>query len=246
VDGVPWLGGVADAEVERWLVCFPHAGAGGTAYIRWPKLLPSHIGVRPVHPPGREARFREQSYRDARAFVGDLLPAVAALIDRPVSIFGHSLGALLAFELVRAMRREGLPPPDCLYVSGRPAPQVPMASATWALTDEGLVTVLRALDGTPPAVLDDPDLLAMFLPALRADLEMNERYQFAPEPPLDVPIVAFAAEQDDRASPHQVEEWRRETTGSFELVPVPGGHFTVMSHPELVIDRIAADAARWA
>jgi surfactin synthase thioesterase subunit len=204
-------------------------------------MLPADIGLRAVQPPGREARFREPAIRDARSFARAILPSVAALADQPVILFGHSVGAIAAFELAREMRREGLPAPARLLVSGRQAPHVAAQdSPIWDLPAEALLDVVRDLGGTPAAVLDDPELVAMFLPALRADLEMNECYQYVRDAPLDTPITAFAAASDERASPADVAGWAQHTACGFTLVPVEGGHFAVTAQPRLVIDRVVA------
>jgi medium-chain acyl-[acyl-carrier-protein] hydrolase len=239
---VLWFAGPANGEAQRWLLCVPHGGAGAMAFAPWRKLLPPEIGLRAVQPPGREARFREPSYRDVSSFVRDLLPSVVALADRPIAIFGHSLGAIVAFELVREMRRAGLAPSH-LHVSGRWAPHIVFKKPRIAeLSDEALVALLRGLGGTPADLLDDPDLRALFLPPLRADLEMNERYEYLEEDPLDVPITAYAAVDDERVRNEDVAEWSLHTTGQFELVTVEGGHFGVMTRPEVVIDRVIGDA----
>lgn len=239
-----WLTGARRDDTRYWLVCFPHAGAGAAAYAPWARLLPPEIGLRVVQPPGREARLREPAFRDARSFAAALAPAVSALADLPVILFGHSVGAITAFELARELRRTGLPPPVHLYVSGRQAPHVGLAGReTWSLPFDALVAVLRDLGGTPATVLDDPELVAMFLPALRADLEMNECYQYLRDDPLDAPITAFAAAKDQRAAPADVAGWELHTARDFTFAPVDGGHFALQAQPQLVIDRVLADCA---
>jgi medium-chain acyl-[acyl-carrier-protein] hydrolase len=241
--GAPWLAGAGSQTARCWLLCFPHAGAGSAAYASWSRLLPPEIGLRVVQPPGREARLREPAYRDAGSFARDLVPSVATLTDRPVALFGHSVGAIVAFEVAREMRRAGLPAPCHVYVSGRQAPHIGVRGrSTWDLGDKALVAELRALGGTPAALLDDPELLALFLPPLRADLELNECHEFVEEEPLDVPITAFAAATDVRAAPDDVAEWAAHTTREFALVSVAGGHFAVMTQPRVVVDRVVGDA----
>jgi medium-chain acyl-[acyl-carrier-protein] hydrolase len=239
--GLPvWLTRARRQDPRCWLLCFPHAGAGAAAYSSWARIFPPDIGLRAVQPPGREARLHEPPIRDARSFARALLPSVAALADRPVLLFGHSVGAVTAFELAREMRREGLPAPAGLLVSGRQAPHfAPRDNQIWALSPEDLLDVVRDLGGTPSAVLDDPDLVAMLLPALQADLEMNECYQYADGDRLDTPITAFAADRDERASPAEVAEWSRHTDRAFTLVPVVGGHFAITTLPGLVLEHVA-------
>lgn len=235
-----WLSRAPHQDPRCWLLCFPHAGAGAGTYSSWARMASPDIGLRAVQPPGREARLREPAIRDARSFARAILPSVAALADRPVVLFGHSVGALTAFEVACEMRREGLPSPAGLIVSGRQAPHSPpQGSRLWDLPAALLVEAVRGLGGTPAAVLDDPDFVAMLLPALRADLEMNECYQYTEGGPLDTPLTAFAADRDDRASPAEVAEWARYTSRGFTLVPVEGGHFAVTAQPRLVLEHAA-------
>jgi medium-chain acyl-[acyl-carrier-protein] hydrolase len=241
-----WFAGTANPAARWWLLCLPHAGAGASVYLPWERLLPPGLGLRAGQPPGRETRLKEPLHRDARSLVHDMLPAVDGLADRPIVLFGHSLGAIVAYELARAMRHSGLPAPVHLYVSGRQAPHLATRErATWSRSDADLIAFLRDLGGTPAVVLDDPDLRAMFLPVLRADIEMNEGYEYVADEPLDIPITAFAATKDERAAPDEVAEWAAHTTRAFALVTVDGGHFTVMTRPEIVIDRVAVDAGTW-
>lgn len=241
-----WFTRGSAGTARCWFLCFPHAGAGAAAYLGWSRLLPRGVSLRVAQMPGREARFREPAYRDVRALARALRPSVEALAGQPVVLFGHSLGALVAFEVAREMRRAGLPPPAHLYVSGRQAPHVGLRGrATWNLDDDALVAALRELGGTPETVLGDPELFSLLAHVLRADLEMNERYEYPPEEPLATPITAFAAASDPRAEPGEVAAWAQHTTGRFAFVQVDGDHFTLLSRPRLVMDRVLTDDKDW-
>jgi medium-chain acyl-[acyl-carrier-protein] hydrolase len=241
-----WFTGALDQPPRCWFLCFPHAGAGAAGYLGLAKLLPPGVALRVAQLPGREGRFREPPYRDVRLLATALLPAVEALADRPVVLFGHSLGALAAFEVAREMRRRGLPLPVHLYVSGRQAPSVGMRGrATWDLSDEALVATLRDLGGTPETVLGDPELFSLLAPALRADLEMNERYEYAPAEPLATAITAFAATADSRVTPGEMAAWADQTTRRFAFVQVDGGHFALLERPRLLMDRVLTDDKDW-
>ena len=245
----PWFTGAAsvpDSPPRCWFLCFPHAGAGAAGYLGLSRLLPPGIALRVAQLPGREGRFREPPYRDARALARAMLPAVEALADRPIVLFGHSLGAIVAYELAREMRGGGLPAPAHLYVSGRQAPHVGLRGrATWDLTDDALIEALRELGGTPETVLGDQELFGLIAPALRADLEMNERYEHTPGDPLTTAITAFAADRDPRATPGEVAAWADHTTSRFAFVEVDGDHFALLARPRLLMDRVLTDDKDW-
>jgi medium-chain acyl-[acyl-carrier-protein] hydrolase len=244
--GGRWFTGEPEQSPRCWFLCFPHAGAGAAGYLGLSKLLPPGIALRVAQLPGREGRFREPPYRDARALARALLPTVEVLADRPIVLFGHSLGALAAFEVAREMRHRGLPPPAHLYVSARQAPHVGMRGrATWNLSDDALVAALRELGGTPETVLGDPELFALLAPALRADLEMNERYEYTSAEPLATAITAFASAGDPRAAPGEVAAWADHTTRRFAFVQVDGGHFALLDRPRLLTDRVLTDDKDW-
>ena len=204
------------------LYCLPHAGGGASAYRSWLGKVPG-VAVLPVQPPGREGRFREPPYKRMGSLVGDLANVVTASLagngGGPYAVYGHSLGALVAFELLRELRRRGDPEPVHLFVSGCVAPHCPFDDGPPIRNMElpELVATLRKLGGTPEWLLSDPSVLEMIVPAIRADFSVKETNVYRPEPPLDVPITALPATDDPRASEELVGRWCEQTTGEFEL-----------------------------
>jgi medium-chain acyl-[acyl-carrier-protein] hydrolase len=162
------------------------------------------------------------------------------LFDIPVVLFGHSMGALTAFELARELRRLGGPMPIRLIVSGRAAPHLPARrKPLYLLPDREFRTELKALGGTPAAVLDNDELMAAFLPTLRADFAAHETYEYAEEPPLDCPILAVAGAADTVASPDDVRAWERHTMAAFDARVLPGDHFFIQTERTLMLQLLA-------
>ncbi len=224
----------ADARLR--LIALPFAGGAASAYRTWQDELPAWVEVCPVQLPGRETRFREPPFTRLAPLVGSLAEALTAYPDRPFALFGHSFGALIAFELARELRRQGLPRPQRLIVSGRGAPHLPPRHAPFhLLPDRQLLDELRRLNGTPAAVLDHDELVRLILPTLRADFTAHETYSHTDEPPLDVPILALGGVQDRLAPFADLDAWRQHTAAGFELRMLPGDHFFIQSQRTLVL-----------
>ena len=209
------------------LLCFPYAGGGASIYRTWPSSLPPEIEVLPVQLPGREARIREPAFTSLPPLIDGLLPALGrGLLDGPVAFFGHSMGALVAYELARALRDAGSPRPLHLFVSARRAPDLPARTAPiHALPEPEFRQRLRELNGTPEAVLEHPELMELLGPTLRADFTLIETYEPTSAPPLDCPITAFGGVDDPDVSEEEMAAWRRFTTAAFQLRMLPGDHF---------------------
>uniref|UniRef100_A0A450UTP9 Medium-chain acyl-[acyl-carrier-protein] hydrolase n=1 Tax=Candidatus Kentrum eta TaxID=2126337 RepID=A0A450UTP9_9GAMM len=223
-----WIAGTANPQANARLFCLPFAGGGTLTYRKWHQHLPPEIELRPVRLPGREGRFDEACYRKARPLAQALASALAPYLDLPFAFFGHSMGALLSFELARELRRRGTPEPFCLMASGRRAPQLHLSQAPTplhTLSDPALIDKLRSYGGTPKAVLDHDKLMELFLPAIRADFAIVETYVHAPEAPFDCAIRAFGGEMDTGTERAALDAWREQTTGSFALRLFPGDHF---------------------
>jgi surfactin synthase thioesterase subunit len=215
-------------EAALRLVCFPHAGGGASAYWRWPRLLPAQVEVLAVQYPGRQDRFADPYADSLLELAGPVTAELAGLLagrPTPVAFFGHSMGALVAFEVARGMRAAGLPSPSRLVVSAHPAPTRPRVSGPAGDGDQAILDYLRSLGGAGADLLDDPDLRELTLPMVRNDLRLTRNYQYLPGAPLDCPISAIAGAADRSCTPEQMRDWSRQTTAGFDLAILPGDHF---------------------
>ena len=231
------------ADPRLRLFCFPYAGGGASIFHRWPQALPGGVEVCAAQLPGHETRIAEPPLSDLDALIGEIAGAVDPLLDVPFALFGHSMGALIAFELARRLRALGLRAPERLFVSARIAPQTPDESLQ-ALRDGGdaaLFAELERLDFTPKAVLDEPEMLELVLPILRADFRLCSSYVYRPEPPLDVPIVAFAGTHDRDAGAKKMREWEQQTSAGFAMRVIDGDHFFVTRRRETLLAELSRD-----
>ncbi|WP_246738093.1 thioesterase II family protein [Bradyrhizobium sp. CCBAU 051011] len=213
-------------------------------YARWRRLLPSWIDVCPVEWPGRGARMDEPPMTDPRALASQLARELGTQLDAPYALFGHSLGAVIAFELAHSLLDRGAPAPAILFASGAEAPAVRDGSK-WRqpLSDEALLRELRNLQGTPEEVLANADLMRSALPVLRADFLMCGAYVYRPRQPLPCPVHVFGG-IDDETSREALQAWRQETSASFTLHRLPGHHFFIHTQQAELIDLIGTALAR--
>jgi surfactin synthase thioesterase subunit len=214
------------------LLCFPHAGGGASAYRGWADHLPRDVEVCPLQLPGREMRLREPALTDLRALVALLVAETATLRSGRFALFGHSLGALVAFEFARALRRRGESLPVRLLVSGSPAPQLCTSEPDLlALDDAAFLAAIREFAGTPEPVLRDRELMALLLPTLRADFGLRAGYVCVEEPALPLPITAYGGEGDAFVPLASLFGWRVHTQRSFSLMRFAGDHFDFLRQP---------------
>ncbi len=225
------------------LLCFPYAGGGALAYREWTAGLPETIEVLPVQLPGRERRLAEPPFTQMEPLVAAAAEALAPALDRPFAIFGHSMGAIVGYEVAQRLRAAYGLQPSHLMASARRAPHLPPEpDEDYKLPDDQLIERLREINGTPAEVLEHPELMALMLPLLRADFELNDTYQPAAYPPFACPITAFGGRDDDELLPGGLEAWSEVTTGRFALKMFPGDHFYLNEHRgrllEVVADRL--------
>ena len=225
-----WISRSLDGAANIRLFCFPYAGASAQIFRGWQDRLPSEIEVSPVHLPGRGRRSREKAFTELLPLAEVLADALLSHTDKPYALFGHSIGAIIAFELARVLRHEGGPLPLHLFVSGCRAPQLTCTRhRTYDLPSAELVRRLRRLNGTPATILESPAMLEFFLPVIRADLQMVQTYSYVVEPPLSCPISAFGGLQDFDEPPEMLSAWCEQTTSSFHLQMFAGDHFFLQS-----------------
>lgn len=207
------------------LFCFPYGGAGASLYRGWSAALPATVAVCPVQLPGRENRLTEPSFRRLQPLIQALADGLTPYLDLPFALFGHSMGALVSFELARELRRRGRFP-ACLLVSSFRAPHLPDPDPPiYHLPDAEFIQELADLGGTPPEVLENAELMELVLPRLRADLEVCDTYSYVPEAPLACPITALGGVDDQEVRPEELEGWREHTSGAFRLRLFSGDHF---------------------
>lgn len=229
------------------LFCFPYAGGGASVFRGWSAIAPPEIHVLPVHLPGRGNRFTETALTRADALVEQLADELAPYMDAPFAFFGHSMGAMVAFELARGLRARGGPVPEHLLVGGRRAPQrASDKRALHSLPEEEFREELRNLDGTPEEILEHPELMELFAPILRADFELCETYAFRQDQPLDIPFSAFGGLEDPDVSREDLMAWKEHTRGPFKLRMFPGGHFFLNAARQQLVHAVSEDLMRFA
>ncbi len=213
-------------ETRLRLFCFPYAGGTAQIYRAWGAGLPGTIEVCAAQIPGRGPRMNEAPYTNLAPLVEALTGAVAPLLDKPFAFFGHSMGAMIAFELARALQRERGVSPLHLFVSGRRAPQLPDDEPpTYNLPHDEFLEELRRLNGTPEEVLRHPEMMELLLPIIRADFSAVQTYDYRPGPPLDCPVTAFGGTEDHEVGRDDLEAWREQTSAGFSVQMFRGDHF---------------------
>lgn len=203
----------------------------------WLNGLSDKVDLCPIHLPGREKRRLEPPFVRMEPLIQSLCDALTQFLDLPFALFGHSLGALMAFETARELRRRGLGTPLRLLVSAHAAPQIPrLAEPIHRLPEPEFVDeLIRRYDAIPSVILADRDLMEMFMPVLRADLEILETYTYGPGPPLACPISAFGGVLDSTVARNHLEAWQRQTSSSFRMRLFSGSHFFLKeSRPEVM------------
>ncbi|WP_030565074.1 thioesterase II family protein [Streptomyces aureocirculatus] len=232
----------SDKQQRTTLVCVPFAGAGASFFHPWRALAGDRFRVVAVELPGRERRLLETPYRNvceaARGTVEDVVAAVGD--GARVVFFGHSLGAVLAYELAHLLSSRDEVHIERLFVSGSPGPWTQRARRATGLPDEEFLARVEVFAGFRHEALDHPEMRALVLPTLRADCEMHENYTPSTDEPLAVPICSIRGTTDDLVDAERAQEWRKATVSDFTFTEMPGGHMYLADHAEELVRLIDA------
>ena len=217
-------------QAELRMFCFPYAGGSALLFNKWEMSLPPAVQVIPVELPGRGARLQQSPYVSLPSLLDDLEPAILPMLDKPFVFFGHSMGAIIAFELARSLRKKYGHQALSVIASGRRAPQVPKSEPdTYHLPHEEFIAELTKLEGTPKEVIANAELMEFMIPLLRADFQLVQTYEYSPAAPLECPITVFGGLQDRYVTLDKLSPWKDQTTSKYSLHMLPGDHFFLRS-----------------
>ncbi len=242
------LGLLHDPEMNRWFIrkstpgalrrlyCFPYAGGGINTFLSWQACLGNAIEICATQMPGRGARFLEPPCVSLEVLVNELAHLIAHEADRPFSLYGHSLGALVAFEIARYLRAHDLPSPENLIVSGCEAPHIRLRPKRFEEYDDAeLIQTLKELNGTPTEVLCNNELMQMILPVTRADFTLSSNYQYQHSAPLNIPITVLSGTEDNHVEKDKINDWQSLTSNLCNVYWLEGDHFFIEQNQALLI-----------
>ncbi|HVW29990.1 MAG TPA: alpha/beta fold hydrolase [Polyangiaceae bacterium] len=227
------------------LFCIPYAGGSAAVYRSWAEAMPRWLELQPLHLPGRGRRIGVPPVARWSSLIDLLVDDVAPMVKEPFGIFGHSMGALIGFELAHALRERLGVEPRWLGVSACVAPARRAYDDTWLTASrERVIEQLRSFGGTPDVVLKEPELLDLLLPALRADFHLCGTYRRRDREPLEAKVLVLGGSADELSNPREnLMAWARETSGPFELKIFDGDHFFVEASRGDVVGAVAASFA---
>jgi len=224
------------------LLCFPYAGGDAvTIFRKWSEMLPKTVEVCAVQLPGRGTRIAEEPFSNTHFAAEVLSISLRPYLDKPFAFFGHSLGAKICFEVARLLKAAYGLEPFHLCVSGSSAPRIPNTDPLiYDLPEPRFLEELRKLNGTPPEVLSNAELMKLMLPVLRAEFEAAQTHVYVNGPPLGCPITVFGGLQDKDVTRDQLEAWREETSHTCSFHMMPGDHFFIKTHPAMLLRILSA------
>jgi medium-chain acyl-[acyl-carrier-protein] hydrolase len=218
------------------LICFPYAGGSALVFRNWINCFGPNVEVCVAQLPGRGRRLLEAPFTSMDPAVDALANVLSEYLDKPLIFFGHSMGALIGFELAHRILRERKGTVLHLFASGRQAPQIPPRDPpTFALAEPEFIKELHRLKGTPPEVLQNQELLTLMLPVIRSDFELVQTYRYSPKEPLKCGITAIGGSEDDEVRREDLEAWREHSEKPFDLLMFPGDHFFLHSLEKMLL-----------
>lgn len=223
------------------LFCLPFAGGSKYSLQYLKKVLPRSISCHFLEYPGRGNRIKENFAENISEIVNDAYVKIAPLLEKPYAIYGHSMGAKVAYLLAQRIREEGRPAPLHLFISGTDAPSVPNREPLrHLLPKDDFITAVKELGGVPDELLMHEELLEYFEPILRADFKASETYIYKPTTPLDIPLTVMVGDKEDMEE-EDILEWQKETLFTMRLYKFSGNHFFIFKH-EKEIGKIIASS----
>ena len=223
------------------LFCFPYAGGGASAFRSWVNELPPTVELACIQLPGRETRIREIPITNLPELIQQLKPAILPHLTIPFAFFGHSMGALIAFELARSLHHTQSSLPQHLFVSACRAPQLPRHNPPrHTLSTPELITELHRLKGTPTEILNNDELMELLLPTIKADFGVVDTYTYKEHSPLPLPMKALGGQEDPEVSPEQLLPWQKQTASKFSSHLFPGDHFFIQQAQSSVLNLLLA------
>ncbi|MEE1743065.1 MULTISPECIES: thioesterase II family protein [unclassified Streptomyces] len=235
----------APEDAAPTLLCFPHAGGSASYFRPLADALGPAAEVLSLQYPGRQDRRAETPITSVPRLADEILTVLESLPRRQLVLFGHSMGACVAFEVARRIEQDSSHDLLGLVVSGRTAPPTLRDTKIRLMDDDGVIAEIRRLNGTDDRLLLDDDIIRMIMPAIRGDYLAVESYRYQPGPPLRCPVSVLVGDDDPQVSRAEAEEWREHTEGGFTLRGFPGGHFYLAEQKAQVAQALTEDLARF-
>ena len=221
------------------LICFPYAGGSASTFLPWIKSLPDNVELIIVQAPGRGSRIGELAYSDMQALIGDLIKNIPSILNKPYILFGHSLGSRIAFELMNQLKILNYALPQHFIASGSRGPHHKCTKESiYNLPHDEFIEELKSLNGTPQSVLENKELMELFLPLLKADFEIADRYCYKGEVRLNCPISVFGGEYDVDICLSKLNSWGDFFETDVDVNLFPGNHFFIDSQSKLVQQKV--------
>jgi len=223
------------------LICFPYAGGNASIFMPWIKNLPSNVELVIVQAPGRGARMGEEAYSDMNDLIGDLIKVIPSVLNKPYILFGHSLGSRIAFELMNQLKKFDYELPQHFIASGSRGPHLKCTKESiYKLPQDEFIEELKSLNGTPKEIIENKELMELFLPLLKADFELADRYYYTGTSGFNCPISVFGGQDDTGISLSELNSWGDLFETDADINLFPGDHFFIDSQSSLIQQKVNA------